>query len=115
MMKKKSMKWVAILSVSIFVVVIGGVAFLYKITEFAETYLKDDLKSFGAISVVSYLVGFFGILFFTLWGVFKGHFRDIERPKYRMLELDEEIERMGNVYREESKSEPSELDELSLN
>lgn len=114
-MKKLDTKMSIILSVSILVVLLGGFGFLYKIIEFARTYVKDDLKSFGAISVVSYFIGVMGILFLTLWGVFKGHFRNIERPKHRMLELDEEIEREGNIFREEPKSKLSELDESNSN
>ena len=37
------------------------------------------------------------IVFLTLWAVLTGRFRDIERPKFRMLELDEEIERGGEL------------------
>ncbi|MFQ5770556.1 MAG: cbb3-type cytochrome oxidase assembly protein [bacterium] len=77
--------------------------------------MKDDLKSFGAISVVSYFVGILGILFFTLWGIFKGHFKNIERPKYRMLELDEEIDKMGNVFKENNEEQWSEYGEINLN
>ena len=35
------------------------------------------------------------IVFLTLWAVLTGRFRDIERPKFRMLELDAELERRG--------------------
>ena len=114
-MKKMNIKWGAILSLTILVVLIGGFGFLYKIIEFAQTYVKDDLRSFGAISVVSYFLGVLGILFFTLWGVFKGHFKNIEKPKYRMLELDEEIDKMGNVFREEPKSESSAMNTMNAN
>ncbi|MFQ5752172.1 MAG: hypothetical protein ACE5HI_09270 [bacterium] len=114
-MKKIDVKWTIIFSVSILVVLLGGFGFLYKIIEFARTYLKDDLKSFGAISVVSYFVGILGILFFTLWGIFKGHFKNIERPKYRMLELDEEIDKMGNVFKENNEEQWSEYGEINLN
>ncbi|MBI4573037.1 MAG: cbb3-type cytochrome oxidase assembly protein [candidate division NC10 bacterium] len=44
----------------------------------------------------SYLLGMIPILFLMLWAVLRGHFRDIEQPKHRMLELQEEIERYGN-------------------
>jgi hypothetical protein len=37
------------------------------------------------------------IVFLTLWAVFTGTFRDIERPQVRMLELDREIERGGEL------------------
>ena len=45
------------------------------------------------MAVATYLLGMLPLLFLTLWAVMTGRFRDIERPKYRMLELNDELER----------------------
>jgi hypothetical protein len=37
------------------------------------------------------------IALIMLWAVTTGRFRDIEQPKIRMLELDREIERGGEL------------------
>ncbi len=79
------------------VLVIAGLGFVYKMTEFAVTIAKDEVEGFGAIAVSTYLIGVVPIMFLTLWAVLTGKFRDIERPKYRMFELDREIERGGEV------------------
>jgi hypothetical protein len=74
------------------VVVIAGSAMVYKMTEFTMTIIKDDISGFGVVALAVYFTGMLPLLFLTLWGICAGHFRDIEGPKYRMLELDDEIE-----------------------
>jgi cbb3-type cytochrome oxidase maturation protein len=52
--------------------------------------------------------GFAGWLFF-LWAVKSGQFDDVEGPKYRMLEDDEEEQKEGN--KEERNKEHEELND----
>ena len=79
------------------VLVIAGLGFVFKMTEFGMTIVKDDIEGFGGAAVAIYLLGMLPMLFLNLWAVFTGRFRDIERPKYRMFELDQEIERGGEL------------------
>ncbi len=88
---------IAVIAFAVAVLVIAGLGFVYKMTEFATTIIKDDVEGFGAVAVSIYLIGMLPIVFLTLWAVLSGRFRDIERPKYRMLELDREIERGGEI------------------
>jgi nitrogen fixation-related uncharacterized protein len=81
------------------IVVVAAAAFVFKMTEFALTLTdrgSNHFGGFGAIALGAYLLGMIPIVLLTLWGVFSGHFRDVERPKYRMLEMQEEIEAYGN-------------------
>lgn len=94
---------VALLSLTIGVFAFGGIAFTYKMTEFAMTIVNSDIAGFGATAVVTYLAGVVPLLMFTLWAVFSGRFRDVERPKYRMFELHDEIERGGELKKEGSR------------
>lgn len=75
------------------VLIIAGLGFAYKMTEFATTIVKEEVEGFGTVAVGIYLIGMLPIVFLTLWAVMTGRFRDIERPKYRLLEMDAEIER----------------------
>jgi nitrogen fixation-related uncharacterized protein len=84
-----------VFALAIGVMIVAGGAFVYKMGEFAMTIANDEVQGFGAVAVTTYLVGMLPIVFFTLWAVVSGRFRDIERPKYRVLELDEELERTG--------------------
>lgn len=78
------------------VVTIAGVGSTYRLTQFVATIVKQELTGFGVISIATYLLGVCSILFITLWALCKGHFRDLEAPKYRMMELNDEIDRLGN-------------------
>jgi hypothetical protein len=49
------------------------------------------------VAVATYLIGMLPLVFVTLWAVLTGKFRDIERPKFRLLEIDREIERGGEL------------------
>ena len=88
---------IVVFGFAIVVMVIAGGAFVYKMAEFAMTIVKDDVEGFGAVAVATYLIGMLPIVFVTLWAVLSGKFRDIERPKFRLLELDREIERGGEL------------------
>ena len=84
---------------AVVVMVVAGTSFIYKMTEFAVTIARDEVQGFGAVAVATYLIGMLPIVFVTLWAIVTGKFSDIERPKLRMLELDREIERGGELVR----------------
>jgi hypothetical protein len=75
------------------VFVFAGFGFIYKMSEFAVTIVKDDVEGFGAVAVATYLIGMVPLTFLMLWAVFTGRFRDLEATKRRLFELDDEIER----------------------
>ncbi len=76
---------------------VAGVGFAYKMGEFVLTIVHDEIAGFGAVAVVTYLVGMMPILFITLWAVMTGRFRDVEAPKFRIFELEQEIDRGGEI------------------
>jgi hypothetical protein len=82
---------------AIAVMAIAGLGFVYKMTEFTLTMAEDDVAGFGAVAVATYLIGMLPIVFLTLWAIVTGRFHDVERPKLRLLELDREIERGGEL------------------
>lgn len=88
-----TMRGVVVFVLALGVMVIAGAAFANKMLEFVLTMAGDEVAGFGAVAVVTYLAGMLPLLLLTLWAVFTGRFRDIERPATRMLELDREIDR----------------------
>ena len=86
-----STRSIAVFAFAVVVMLVAGTSFVYKMTEFAMTIVKDDIEGFGAVAVATYLIGMLPIVFITLWAVLTGKFADIERPKYRLLELDREL------------------------
>jgi nitrogen fixation-related uncharacterized protein len=91
------MRNAVVIGFAVIVLVVAGLGFVFKMSEFATTIIKDDVEGFGAVAVSIYLIGMVPIVFLTLWAVMTGRFRDIERPKVRLLELDREIERGGEL------------------
>jgi hypothetical protein len=98
-MRSLSTRGLVVFVFAIAVMAIAGLGFVYKMTEFTFTMAEDDVAGFGAVAVATYLIGMMPIVFLTLWAIVTGRFRDIERPKVRLLELDREIERGGELGR----------------
>ena len=80
---------------SVTMVVVAGTAFIFKLIEFFFTATRsgpDSLASF-LIPVLNYLLVAAGFFCLFLWAYSAGQFRDLEAAKYRMLEMQEEIDR----------------------
>jgi nitrogen fixation-related uncharacterized protein len=80
---------------SIAMVGIAGTAFLFKLIEFIVTATSRGPDALGSflIPVLNYLLVAAGFFCLFLWAYFTGQFRDLEAPKYRMLEMQREIDR----------------------
>lgn len=94
--EQKAMRLItAILAVVIIVPSIYG--FGSKLLEFI-TLVRGDVDGVFAISPVSnYLLASAGFLCLMLWATANGMFRDIEGPKYDLLEQEEELDRTLDV------------------
>jgi len=80
---------------SILMVVTAGSAFFFKLIEFILTATREGPSAMGSflIPVLNYLLVAAGFLLLFLWAYFSGQFRDVEAPKYRMLEMQEQFDR----------------------
>ena len=89
---------------SIAMVLTAGSAFVLKLIEFFATATRggsDALASF-LIPVLNYLLVAAGFFCLFLWAYFSGQFRDLEAPKFRMLEMQREIDRQEALREGES-------------
>ncbi len=80
---------------SLAMVLTAGSAFFMKLIEFYATATRegsDALASF-LIPVLNYLLVAAGFFCLFLWAYMSGQFRDLEAAKYRMLEMQTEIDR----------------------
>ncbi len=77
---------------SVAMILITASAFVFKLIEFAYSFRADQPLRFAMIPVVTYLIvaAGFGCLF--LWAYLTGQFRNVEAPKYRMLEMQDQID-----------------------
>jgi hypothetical protein len=84
-------------------VVGGGATFALKLTEFVRTAGRGEMPGFAFATVVSYFIVTLGFLCLAFWAFLRGHYRDIEAPKYRLLETEAEYDRIEAGAREEER------------
>ncbi len=82
--------WVLIFSVM--TIALSGGGFVFKLVEFVRAYGVGGEVDFAIVPVACYLAVALGYLCIFLWAFTRGMFRDVERPKFRMLELQAEID-----------------------
>lgn len=80
---------------SIAMVVTAGTAFVFKLIEFIFTATSAGEASLASflIPVLNYLFVAAGFSLLFVWSFLRGQFRDVEAPKFRMLERNMEIDR----------------------
>jgi hypothetical protein len=83
------------------VVIFAGLGFTYKLTQFIRTMLNDEVQGFALVPVTTYFIVGIGYLCLFVWSYLQGHYKDVEAPKYRLLErealLDAERDRTGTL------------------
>lgn len=83
------------------VVVFAGLGFSYKLAQFIRTMLNHEAQGFALVPVTTYFIVGIGYLCLFIWSYLQGHYKDVEGPKYHMLEreaeYDAERERTGTV------------------
>jgi hypothetical protein len=72
----------------------GGVTFCFKLWEFVETASRGDMPGFAFATVVSYFIATAGFLCLAAWAFLRGHYRDIEEPKHRLLDTEARYDRL---------------------
>jgi hypothetical protein len=88
---KRRRQWVMlIMAVAILVPSLYG--FGNKFLEFVQLYRGDVEGVFAISPIVNYLLASLGFLFLFIWAAMHGMFRDIEQPKYTMLENEQRLD-----------------------
>jgi hypothetical protein len=85
-----------------------------KFLEFLATYQGNSEGIFVLLPIINYLMATGGFCLLLVWATMQGMFRDVERPKFAMLEqesmLDEEEKHAGDDH----ENPPGEDDEEPL-
>ena len=95
-----SQKTVALLILFIFIFVVGTIIATRTVAYLEAGMAGSELKGF-LVEVIAYIIALTGWLFLFLYSYLKGDFKDIEAPKYDVLELEEKIikaEKEGGKY-----------------
>jgi hypothetical protein len=66
--------------------------FANKFREFLLIYRGEVDGVFAITPIVNYLLASLGFFFLLCWAIGHGMFRDIEQPKYTMLETERELD-----------------------
>lgn len=76
------------------VILIAGSGFVFKFIEYTISVFQsgNDLVNFAITPLVMYMSVAIGFFLLFLWTVFRGDYKDIERPKYRLFERELEID-----------------------
>ena len=78
----------AILAFFLVAMGVAGVGFSLKIVEFADDLTTQDGLRFAGVHLLTYGLVAAGFLLLLLFAFLRGHFRDIEEPKYDLLEKE---------------------------
>ena len=81
---RRTMAW--ILGV---VVTFSGFAFVYKLAEFFIDFTNTDGLRFAGSHLLTYCLVAAGFLLLLTYSFLKGHYADIEQPKYDLLEAED--------------------------
>ena len=76
-------------------VVLGGIAFAYKIAAFIFTLSSPDFRGTFDVSITVYFFVSAGWLCVLVWAFLTGKFKQMEKAKYEMLRQEEEYDRLG--------------------
>jgi len=71
-----------------FVIVAGALAFGWKIYEFTYDLVNEDGLRFAGSHLLTYCLVAGGFFMLLLFSFLRGHFADIEKPKYELLDTE---------------------------
>ena len=95
-----SQKTVALLILFIFLFIVGTIIAVRTVAYLEAGMSGSDLKGF-LVEVIAYVVALTGWFLLFVYSYMKGDFKDIEGPKYDILEMEEKIvkaEKEGGKY-----------------
>lgn len=91
---RKIVQWVVVAFV-----ITAGITFAQKLFQFIATASRGEMPGFAALTIIPYLIVMFGFFLLVVGAFLKGHFNDLEAPKYKMLENERELDALGDEAR----------------
>jgi hypothetical protein len=74
------------LLLAVLILIPSGYGFVGKFIELIHVFQGEPGGAFAVAPMMNYLLASLGFFCLLLWAAVRGMFRDIERPKYDMLE-----------------------------
>jgi hypothetical protein len=75
------------------IVVPAAIGFITKFVYFVRTLRTDNAGSFAIVPMINYLAVAAGFFCLLIWAAYRGMFRDIEGPKFTMLDREDRLDR----------------------
>lgn len=72
----------------------AGVAFINKFIHFIKTIHTDAMGPSALVPMLNYLAVAAGFICLFVWALMHGMFRDVEAPKYTMLENEAKLDEL---------------------
>lgn len=95
-------KTVVIAVIAAGIILPGGYGFIEKFVQFVRTLNTEEGGGFTIIPIMNYLLVAAGFTCLLVWAVAHGMFRDVEKPKYTMLDREAALDRReGRAWSEE--------------
>lgn len=91
----RSWAWTITVVFAVLILIPSMLGFVMKFGELMELTSSGDGSDggFAITPVVNYLLASAGFFFMLLWAAANGMFRDLEQPKYLMLQNERELDR----------------------
>ena len=93
--KDRSIAWTITVVFGVLILIPSMLGFVMKFGELMTLTGDTGDGGFAITPVVNYLLASLGFFFLLLWAAVNGMFRDLERPKYLMLENERELDAHG--------------------
>ncbi len=77
---------------AIIILIPSMAGFMIKFFEFVHTFRGEAGGIFAITPMVNYLLASLGFLCMLIWATSNGMFRDLEAPKFSMLEREKELD-----------------------
>ena len=90
-------KSASIVGIAILILIPAGYGFVEKVVQFVRTVTSDVDSKFTVFPILNYLIAAAGFVCLLIWASANGMFRNIEEPKYTMLERERELDAMESA------------------
>lgn len=91
--RNRSTAWAITVVFGAIILIPSLLGFVMKFGEMIALTDVVDEGGFAVTPVINYLLASAGFFFLLLWAACNGMFRDLEQPKYAMLENESELDR----------------------
>jgi hypothetical protein len=85
--------------IALVAIVPTGVGFVNKFVHLMRTWMSGEEGAFAIVPISNYTWMALGFLCMLVWATANGMFRDVEKPKYTMLEREEQLDRADRQQR----------------